>query len=226
MGPWCADVLPHLGSRLPQIYLQGLLINCHDEGILYSRQLEEDIILEAIAFAEQHGLTLTAYCGDRIMCKERDEQSDRLIWYKEPTPEGIGPLQPHVGRLPIYKLIFMQEANRIIELRPQVEAMFAGRASLTTAISGMLEVLPLGASKGTGVAWLLDRLGVDPAACLALGDGENDVEMLQLAGLGVAMGNAGPPVLAVADAVTASNDEDGVARAIERFVLAPRGITL
>lgn len=87
-----------------------------------------------------------------------------------------------------------------------------------------LQVLPLGASKGFGVGWLLDRLGVDPSAVLALGDGENDVEMLQLAGLGVAMGNAGPPALAAADAITASNDEDGVARAIERFVLAPRGL--
>ncbi|KAL4433464.1 hypothetical protein ABPG77_010317 [Micractinium sp. CCAP 211/92] len=224
MGPWRDDVLPYLGSSLPQIYLQGLLINCPDEGVLYSRQLEEQVFLEAIEFAEQHGLTLTAYSGDRIVCKETNEQSDRLIWYKEPTPESIGPLEPHVGQLPIFKLIFMEQEHRIGEVRPQVESLFAGRASLTTAIPGMLEVLPLGASKGLGVGWLLDRLGVDPAAVLALGDGENDVEMLQLAGLGVAMGNAGPPALAAADAVTASNEEDGVARAIERYVLAPRGL--
>lgn len=86
------------------------------------------------------------------------------------------------------------------------------------------QVLPLGCSKGTGVQWLLDRLGVDPAACMGLGDGENDVEMLQLLGLGVAMGNAGPPALGVADHITASNAEDGVARAVERFVLGPRGL--
>jgi hydroxymethylpyrimidine pyrophosphatase-like HAD family hydrolase len=54
-----------------------------------------------------------------------------------------------------------------------------------------MQVLPLGASKGAGVSWLLDRLGVAPEAVMALGDGENDVEMLQLAGLGVAVGNAG-----------------------------------
>lgn len=54
--------------------------------------------------------------------------------------------------------------------------------------------------------------------------GENDVEMLKLCGLGVAMGNAGPPTLAAADEFTASNAADGVARAIERFVLGPRGL--
>lgn len=86
------------------------------------------------------------------------------------------------------------------------------------------QVLPLGCSKGSGVSLLLDRLGIDPAACMALGDGENDVEMLRLCGLGVAVGNAGPPALAASDAITATNAEDGVARAVERFVLRPRGL--
>ncbi|PRW57026.1 haloacid dehalogenase-like hydrolase [Chlorella sorokiniana] len=224
LGPWTADVLPHLGSSLPQIYLQGLLINCHREGVLYQQQLEEHIILEAVAFADEHGVTLTAYCGDRIVCRETDEQSDRLLFYKEPPPESVGPLERQVGKLPISKLIFMNSEQRIAELRPAIEQTFAGRASLTTAIPGMLEVLPLGASKGVGVSWLLDRLGVDPAAVMALGDGENDKEMLELCGLGVAMGNAAPAALSVSDAITAKNAEDGVARAVERFVLGPRGL--
>jgi len=57
---------------------------------------------------------------------------------------------------------------------------------------------------------------------MALGDAENDIEMLKLVGWGVAMGNAGEKVKAVADAVVRSNEEDGVAEAIEKFVLAPR----
>ena len=56
------------------------------------------------------------------------------------------------------------------------------------------QVLPLGASKGDGLGRLLKLLGVDPAAVLACGDGENDVEMLQMVGTSVAMGNAGAPV--------------------------------
>lgn len=136
------------------------------------------------------------------------------------------PCLPCLPLLPSAPSFQLRLAVGVARCTLQVESLFAGRASLTTAIPGMLEVLPLGASKGEGVSWLLDRLGVDPAACLALGDGENDVEMLQLCGLGVAMGNAGPPALAVADAVTATNNEDGVARAVERFVLAPRGLAV
>jgi hydroxymethylpyrimidine pyrophosphatase-like HAD family hydrolase len=89
----------------------------------------------------------------------------------------------------------------------------------------VLQVLPLGASKGAGVSWLLKHLGMDPAGLLALGDGENDIEMLQLAAVGVAMGNAGAKVKGVADAVVGSNDEDGVAQAIHEYVLKPRGLS-
>lgn len=65
-----------------------------------------------------------------------------------------------------------------------------------------------------------------PARPLPAGDGENDVEMLQLAGLGVAMGNAGAKARAAADMVVGSNDKDGVAEAVRRFVLEPRGLGL
>ncbi|MBO7653363.1 MAG: HAD hydrolase family protein, partial [Kiritimatiellae bacterium] len=64
-----------------------------------------------------------------------------------------------------------------------------------------------------------EALGLTLDNCMALGDGLNDLTMIRAAGLGVAMANAHPDVLAVADAVTASNDEDGVAKAIERFCL-------
>jgi hydroxymethylpyrimidine pyrophosphatase-like HAD family hydrolase len=61
---------------------------------------------------------------------------------------------------------------------------------------------------------------------LAMGDGENDIEMLQLAAVSAAMGNAGAKVKAAADYVMVSNDKDGVAQAIERFVLQPRGLAV
>ena len=124
------------------------------------------------------------------------------------------------------KVIFMATEDKINSIRPQVEATFTGKAAITTAIPGMLELLPLGASKRAGVEYLLNRLGVEPSKVMAIGDGENDVEMLQLCGLGVAVGNAGAAARSVADVVVGSNDEDGVAEAIEQFVLQPRGLRL
>lgn len=124
----------------------------------------------------------------------------------------------------VHKLIFMAPQPEIDAVRADIEAQLSGIAAVTTALSGMLEVLPLGASKGDGVSWLLNHLGMSPAGLLAMGDGENDIEMLQLAAVSVAMGNAGAKVKAAADYVMGSNDEDGVAQAIQQFVLHPRGV--
>ncbi|KAI8464194.1 MAG: HAD-like domain-containing protein [Monoraphidium minutum] len=221
-GPWVPKVLPRLGPPMPGVFLQGLLI-CDAEGrTLYSRCLEEDVLLTCIRMAREARVTLTAYTDDRIMADGLDQHTDRLLFYQEPAPEAVGDLETVVGRRSIQKMIFMAPQERIDELRPGVEAALAGRATLTTALSGMLEVLPLGASKGQGVEWLLAHMGHDPRHLMAMGDGENDIEMLQLAALGVAMANAGPRLKAVADVVVASNDDDGVAAAIEAHVLAPR----
>lgn len=224
-GPWVPEVLPRLGLTLPGVFLQGLLITDAQGNVLHSRCLPDDVVDSCIQLAAQHDITLTAYCSDRIFCKAIDEHTNRLLWYKEPTPEPVGDLATHLlGSVEAQKLIFMAPQAVIDVVRPGIEAALAGRASCTTALSGMLEVLPLGASKGAGVAWLLDYLGMDPAGMLALGDGENDIEMLQLAAVGVAMGNAGAKVKGVADAVVGSNDEDGVAQAIQQYVLQPRGL--
>ncbi len=85
-----------------------------------------------------------------------------------------------------------------------------------------LEVMAGGIDKGEGLRFLLDRLGIDSAETMAVGDGGSDLPMLRAAGIGVAMGNATEGVRAGADWVTASNDENGVALAIEKFVLKER----
>ena len=82
-----------------------------------------------------------------------------------------------------------------------------------------LEVMAGGIDKGEGLRFLLDRLGVAPDQAMALGDGGSDLPMLRLAGIGVAMGNSTQAVKDGADWVTSSCDENGVARAIEKFVL-------
>ena len=82
-----------------------------------------------------------------------------------------------------------------------------------------LEVMAGGIDKGEGLRFLLDRLGIDPAEVIAFGDGGSDLPMLQAAGLGVAMGNSTESVKAGADWVTGTCDENGVAQALEKFVL-------
>lgn len=90
---------------------------------------------------------------------------------------------------------------------------------ITTSLDCNLEINAPGVSKGTGLLALARELGLDPAQVMACGDSGNDLTMIQLAGLGVAMGNATEPVKAAAKVITKDNNHDGVAIAIETYAL-------
>eukprot|EP00240_Pyramimonas_obovata_P016166 CAMPEP_0118940056 /NCGR_PEP_ID=MMETSP1169-20130426/30491_1 /TAXON_ID=36882 /ORGANISM="Pyramimonas obovata, Strain CCMP722" /LENGTH=288 /DNA_ID=CAMNT_0006884453 /DNA_START=76 /DNA_END=942 /DNA_ORIENTATION=- len=223
-GPWSKDVLPRLGPPMPGIFVQGLLIYDEAGEIIYSNPLPDHIALEGIQFAKKHGVSLIAFCQDRILCESEDEHTDRTLDFGEPRAEAMGPLEDVLGEVEMHKLILMGEESTLERIRPEAEALFEGRAALTVAVPGMLEILPKGASKGQAVEWLLNHMKIDPSNVMAFGDGENDVEMLRLVGASVSVENAGTHARSASITVTASNDEDGVAQAIEKFVLAPRNI--
>jgi hydroxymethylpyrimidine pyrophosphatase-like HAD family hydrolase len=104
-------------------------------------------------------------------------------------------------------------------LLAQVAAVVpAGLAVSPSGLPGSVELTALGVHKGSGLARLCERLGVDRRDVVAFGDGLNDQEMLVWAGRGVAMGNADEGTKDVADEVTSSNDDDGVALVIERLL--------
>ncbi|KAK9829817.1 hypothetical protein WJX72_008049 [[Myrmecia] bisecta] len=219
-GPWSKTILPRIGSPSPGVFSQGLLVYGADGSLLYSECMDIDVAEDCIRFAEEHGLSLAAYTNDRIICAEQDEHTDRLIPYGEPVPEPVGPLRDVLQEVPIQKFIYICSQERLDKVRPAAEQLLGSRCHLTVALTGMLEVLPAGASKGRGLERLLKHLGIPAERVMAVGDGENDLEMLQMVGLGVAMGNAGEKVKSAANAVTATNDEDGLAQAIERYILS------
>ncbi|EOD19504.1 hypothetical protein EMIHUDRAFT_59172, partial [Emiliania huxleyi CCMP1516] len=90
---------------------------------------------------------------------------------------------------------------------------------VTQALDWTLEVLPARTSKAEGLRRLLEHLQINPRRVMAVGDGENDIEMMRMVGLPVAMGNAMEPLKRHVAYVTASNAEDGVAKAIREHAL-------
>ena len=115
----------------------------------------------------------------------------------------------------VNKLILLGSQQKLLSIRDSLESVVQSIATLTTAVPEMLEVLPFGASKGAGVLKFLQHLDLPTESCIAFGDGENDIEMLQYVKVGVAMQNAKPLLKSVANGITLSNDEDGVAHGIK-----------
>lgn len=92
---------------------------------------------------------------------------------QEPQPEPVGDWESVVGKVSLNKFIFMAEPQRIDDIRPKIQAEVGDFSRLTQAQSNMLEVLPLGSSKGEGVRRLLTAVNVNPQNVLAIGDAEN-----------------------------------------------------
>lgn len=115
----------------------------------------------------------------------------------------------------VNKLILLDDEEKLVRLRPILTSFLNNRASFTSAVPGMLEVLPPGASKGYGVLKLLEHMNISPEDTVAFGDGENDIEMLELVGYGVAVDNAKDLLKRVAKYGTKTNDEYGVASILE-----------
>lgn len=212
-------VLARLGLEAPGVFTQGLVIHNADGSVRHETVLDRETAVRAITFAVEHGLPHLAYSGARILAPY-DHHYGRLLHekYHEPLPEVIGPFLEQIDDLHINKFLVSDEVHNDAT-RARLTELMGDHATVTQAVSGYIEMLPPGASKGRGVRRLLADLGIPPAAMLAVGDGENDLEMLQMAGVGVAMGNAKDSVKAIADYVTADHNHSGVAEAIERFAL-------
>lgn len=121
-------------------------------------------------------------------------------------------------QLKIYKFLFIdKDQDKLIQLRKNLEELES--VELSKSWRDNLEVMDKGVSKGSAVKLLSERLGIKADEVMAIGDNENDISMIKFAGVGVAMGNAEDIVKEQADFVTSSNDEDGAALAIEKYVL-------
>lgn len=217
-GLWLID---KLGLKSPGIYLQGLYTVAADGRVLAERTLSPDIARQVVTYAEDRGFVMVAYSGMRIMTRVvTQEARDATERYHEPAPEAVGALQNVMGDLPIHKLMAVGDPRQISALRWQLGAQLGKSVRLMQAgLANMLEILPPGASKGAALRQLAHEMKFKPDEIMAIGDAENDIEMLQFAGIGVAMGHAPENVRQAADHITATHDDDGVAQAIERFVL-------
>ncbi|WAA09058.1 sugar-phosphatase [Fervidibacillus albus] len=119
----------------------------------------------------------------------------------------------------IPKIMYIDEPERLDRTIAAIPDSIRENYSLVKSMPFFYEILHKSVSKGNAVKQLAEKLGIKREEVMAIGDNGNDVSMIEYAGCGIAMGNAIPELKKVADFITSSNNEDGVAKAIEKFVL-------
>ena len=197
----------------------AVITDCATGEVIFEQSLSPELVHEIHDLAATQGANILSYVDDRIVTPRADEWTaveQRL------TGMEVVEVADFKGAIrgPAVKAIVLDEPARLREVADKIRPAVDGRLSMAISKPFFLEFTDRGIDKGHSLARLIAHLGIDPSEVVAIGDGQNDAGMIQLAGLGIGMANGAAEVRAIADHVTGSNMEDGVAQALERFVLA------
>jgi hypothetical protein len=205
-------------------------IICYQGGMVrdpLSREILHHILMPGGAAAEAYralaaaDVFAIAYIDERLYISERRPELETYLAYH---PEGVEVVvMPELAQLlpemPPTKILFMAEPPVVERELARMAALAGERLSVVRSHALFGELTAPGISKGAALATLAGDLGVTQAETVAIGDQENDLPMIEWAGLGIAMGNAIPAVKALAQAVAPPVTEAGAAYAIRTYVL-------
>ena len=199
---------------------------------LYENAMDEELVTPILNFLLTRDIHMDAFIGGKgytpVQCVETAQKltvPSSIKNYIITTRTRLDNILQfiHENQLKVQKMTlnFYPAADGTLIDRETVRKFLVSNPSITTVCGGYnnLEFTRADANKGVGLRKLAEILGVNPDATMAIGDTENDLAIIGAAGIGVAMGNATDAVKAKADYVTTSNTEDGVAAAIEHFIL-------
>ncbi|RMF27251.1 MAG: HAD family phosphatase [Chloroflexi bacterium] len=208
-----------LQIRTPLICYQGGLIQHPLSGeVLYQATMDRAIAEEAIALAHERGWHLVLYVGEEIYLEGLRRPLDFYHNLLGTRLRLVEDLRTALTQDPV-KFLFVAEEPQADEIERVLRRRFDRRIVIVRSHRLFVEGNPPGVSKGAALAHLAALLKVPQEAVMAIGDQGNDVTMLRWAGVGVAMGNASPEARAAADWIAPPLEADGVAVAVERFVL-------
>lgn len=199
---------------------------------LYENAMDEELVTPILNFLLTRDIHMDAFIGGKgytpIQCVETAQKltvPSSIKNYIITTRTRLDNILQfiHENQLKVQKMTlnFYPATDGTLIDRETVRKFLVSNPSITTVCGGYnnLEFTRADANKGVGLRKLAEILGVNPDATMAIGDTENDLAIIEAAGIGVAMGNATDAVKARADYVTTTNTKDGVAAAIEHFIL-------
>jgi hypothetical protein len=163
------------------------------------------------------GFHLNVYVDDDLYVAEINAEARRYAEFQHIPVNAVGDLRGWLQRDPT-KIVAVGDPDALSALEGELKPRFAGRLFVSKSLPYFLEFAHPDASKGSGLAFVAARLGFAQAATVACGDGENDRELLDWAGFGVAVANAHPDVIARADLVVPPVEEEGVAALLEAYL--------
>ena len=204
----------------PIVCYQGAaVIDPASDQILHHLVLANDVVDDLIAAAERDRVHLQLYRNDEYYCEERNRFSDFYASLAMSQPVVVPSLREAFAYSGATKAVIVADAPEASAYADKLRVALGDRAYVTRSLPEFVETINPNVDKGDALRIVADRLGASMEEVVAIGDSWNDAPLLRAAGFGIAMGSAPQELRAVAQAVVGDVAHDGVAEAIERYVL-------
>lgn len=220
---WIRPVVDELGFTPIAVCANGAVVyDPATDRVISARTLPVDTLAELAEIAAR-AIPGAGLAVERIGARAHDTATPQFVSSPGYEHAWLNPDNTEVSiadllSAPAIKLLIRKAGARSADMAAELAKHVGIEGDITFSTNnGLVEIVPLGISKATGIEEVAKPLGISSREVVAFGDMPNDMPMLLWAGLGVAMGNAHPDVLAAADEVTAPNSDDGVGRVLERW---------
>lgn len=197
-------------------YNGGCIIDCKTMEVVYEKKVPQELVARVCDYARDRKLTILTYEGDMIIASGENEYVEEEARINHLPVKVIGDMGAHID-FSINKFLITEHPDVVLAEIEGVKERFP-ELNVFRSAPFFMEIVPPDIDKAYSLSRLLEKMGLVRADLAAFGDGDNDASMLAYAGCGVAMGNAGGKCKAVADMITATNDEDGVAVALRKIM--------
>lgn len=204
----------------PMVCYQGAaVIDPSSDDVLFDLPLPNAEVSPLIAYASEERLHLQLYKNDRFYCEQLNRWSRLYAKISGVEPIIVPSLEHEFALSDATKAVFVTDAQTAVTQLARIRKLLGERAYVTRSIPEFIEIMNPAVDKGKTLEIVARHLGFEMSEVVAIGDSWNDAPLLRVAGFGIAMGSAPQELRDVADAVVADVAHDGVAEAIERFVL-------
>lgn len=199
----------------------GRIENCKTGELIFRKKLDLQLLPYLYREGKRNNFSILSYDKDSILCEREDDEYAVMEAAINKMPiRKVDNLIEAVDFEP-YKFMYGGDPEAIAETEQRFQKHLAGVMDVYRSEPFYLELVPSHVNKGDSLNILLDKIGVKADEIIVIGDGFADLTMMEVAGKGIAMANAQESVKLCADDVTASNNEDGIALAVEKYILSP-----
>ncbi|KJY83427.1 HAD family hydrolase [Vibrio galatheae] len=202
------------------VYFNGSMVKeIGTSRVIHSAIIDGKRAKQVARLAEQFGLDCHAFSTEYGLITPRLNEYTDIESTINQIPVSVKEFDQLDDDHPIIKAMIVGDPDKLSAAIKQIPKAYHEQFTIVQSAPFFLEFLNLGSNKGVGIKAIADHLGIDSSEVICMGDAENDHHMIEYAGLGVAMENAMEQTKAIADHITLSNNDDGVAVVIEDFIL-------